>query len=445
MYKKLLSERNMKYFIKTFGCQMNVHESEKLAGMLQSLNYELADDAKTADLIIFNTCCIRDGVEQKIMGNIGSLKKLKKANPDMVIAVCGCMSQADGRGETILKKFPFVDIIFGTHNLHEFKQYLKNHISSKSKILEVWDSERGIYEDVEMLRDNINNNAWVNINYGCNNFCSYCIVPYVRGRERSRNPEEIIKEVKSLISEGFKYITLLGQNVNSYGNDFEDKSYNFAKLLNDIAQLEGDFRVKFMTSHPKDLSEEVIQTIANNDKLSKVIHLPIQSGSNEILKSMNRKYTREHYLSLIDMIRKYIPNAYISTDIIVGFPGETEDDFMDTYHLIKEVKYDGVFAFMFSRRSGTVADKMENQIDEKIKKDRIHRLLELSKSITKEKNKNCIGQIFNVISINESTNGFETMTDSGKTIFVSEPLEKNKFYKVKVTKFTNNKLFGELV
>jgi len=213
----------------------------------------------------------------------------------------------------------------------------------------------------------------------------------------------------------------------------------------DIAQLEGDFRVKFMTSHPKDLSEEVIQTIANNDKLSKVIHLPIQSGSNEILKSMNRKYTREHYLSLIDMIRKYIPNAYISTDIIVGFPGETEDDFMDTYHLIKEVKYDGVFAFMFSRRSGTVADKMENQIDEKIKKDRIHRLLELSKSITKEKNKNCIGQIFNVISINESTNGFETMTDSGKTIFVSEPLEKNKFYKVKVTKFTNNKLFGELV
>jgi len=375
----------MKYFIKTFGCQMNVHESEKLAGVLKSLQYEPTDNIDKSDVIVFNTCCIRDGVEQKIMGNIGSLKKLKKMNPNLIIAICGCMSQAKGRDKLLSTKFPFIDIIFGTHNIHEFKNYLELHRSTNNKIIDVWENEKGIFEEIEMSRDNINRNAWVNINYGCNNFCSYCIVPYVRGRERSRDPEDIIKEVKSLINEGYKYITLLGQNVNSYGNDFKDKIYNFAMLLNAVAQLEGDYRIKFMTSHPKDLSEDVIKTIAENDKLSKVIHLPIQSGSNRILKAMNRKYTREHYISLIKMIRSYIPHAYISTDIIVGFPGETEEDFIDTYNLINEVKYDGVFAFMFSRRSGTVADAMDNQIDQETKKDRIHRLLELSKSITKEK------------------------------------------------------------
>ncbi|MGN0961357.1 MAG: tRNA (N6-isopentenyl adenosine(37)-C2)-methylthiotransferase MiaB [Christensenellales bacterium] len=434
----------MKYFIKTFGCQMNVHESEKLSGMLASLNYSPCNNLNDADVIVFNTCCIRDGVEQKILGNIGALKKLKKKNPNLIVAICGCMSQADGRSDLIRSKFPFVDIIFGTHNLHLFKEYLINFNNDRKKITDVWKEEKGIFEDVEMSRDNLFSNAWVNINYGCNNFCSYCIVPYVRGRERSRKPEDIIDECKKLISDGYKYITLLGQNVNSYGNDFEDKSINFASLLKQIANLEGNFRVKFMTSHPKDLSKEVVDVIAENDKIAKVIHLPIQSGSNNILKSMNRRYTREHYLELIKMIRT-IPNVYISTDIIVGFPGETEADFLDTCELVKEVRYDGVFAFMFSKRSGTVADKMPNQIPEEIKKDRIHRLLEITKSITKEKNKEAIGVIFNVIAIKNTENGYEVLTDSGKTIYVNAKLETNKFYKVKVTKFAYNKLFAELV
>lgn len=436
----------MNYYIKTFGCQMNIHESEKLAGMLNALGYtNMVDNPKFADIIIFNTCCIRDGVEQKILGNIGAIKKIKKNNPNLIVAICGCMSQADGRSDLIRKKFPFVNIIFGTHNIHEFKNYLLEHKNTHKKVTEVWEKEQGIFENVEITRDNLFSNAWVNINYGCNNFCSYCIVPYVRGRERSRKPEDIIAECTQLIKEGYKYITLLGQNVNSYGNDFEDKSINFAYLLDKLAKLDGDFRIKFMTSHPKDLSEEVIKTIANNDKLSKVIHLPIQSGSNSILKAMNRRYTREHYLGLIDMIRKHIPNAYISTDLIVGFPGETDEDFKDTCSLVETVRYDGVFAFMFSRRSGTLADKMDNQISEDIKKDRIHKLLEITKGITKENNKNSIGQTYNVIAVENTDDGYKVMTDSGKTIYVDRKLEPNKFYTAKITKFAYNKLFGIII
>jgi len=437
----------MKYFIKTFGCQMNVHESEKIAGMLDELGFcNIADGYNDADIIVFNTCCIRDGVEQKIMGNIGSIKKIKKKNPNLIVAVCGCMSQAEGRDELIKKKFPFVDIILGTHNIHEFQTLVKSCMETRKQIVDVWKNEKGIFEDVSIKRDHLFSNAWVNINYGCNNFCSYCIVPYVRGRERSRDPKDIIDECKSLIDKGFKYITLLGQNVNSYGNDFEDKTINFAYLLKSIAMLDGNFRIKFMTSHPKDLSEEVIKVIAENEKICNIIHLPIQSGSNEILRLMNRKYTREHYLQLIDMIKKYIPDAYISTDIIVGFPNETEEDFMDTYNLINQVKYDGVFAFMFSRRSGTVADTMQNQVSEEVKKDRIHRLLNLSKNITKIKNKESIGQIFNVIAVENTDAGFKVISDSGKTIFVCDcDLKINEFYKVKITKFVGNKLYAELI
>lgn len=437
--------KNMKYYIKTFGCQMNVHESEKLAGMLESLEYTRAENIENADVIVFNTCAIRDGVEQKIMGNIGAIKKLKKANKNLIVAICGCMSQASGRSDLIRKKFPFVDIIFGTHNIHLFKDFVISFNREHKKITDVWAEANGIFEDVNITRDNMFSNAWVNINYGCNNFCSYCIVPYVRGRERSRNIEDILDEVRRLVANGYKYITLLGQNVNSYGNDLSDKTINFAYLLKKCAEIDGDFRIKFMTSHPKDLSEEVIKTIADNDKIAKVIHLPIQSGSNDILRAMNRKYTREHYLDLIKLIRKYMPNAYISTDIIVGFPGETDKDFMDTYNLVKEIRYDGVFAFMFSRRSGTVADKMENQISEDIKKDRIHELLTLTKSITKEKNKESVGIIYNVIAEKETENGYECLTDSGKTILVDDTLTKNQFYKVKVTKFANAKLYGTIV
>lgn len=435
----------MFYYIKTFGCQMNVHESEKLAGMLVSLGYEKTEDMSMADVIVFNTCSIRDGVDQKIIGNIGITKKIKKANPNVVIAVCGCMTQADGAGEMLKKRYPFLDIIFGTHNIHLFKEYLLSRLNEGKKIMEVWDKEAGIFESVDMLRDNMFSNAWVNINYGCNNFCSYCIVPYVRGRERSRDPNDIINEVKALISDGYKYITLLGQNVNSYGNDLEDKDINFANLLKNLSTLDGDFRLKFMTSHPKDLSEELIKVIAENDKICKSIHLPIQSGSNKVLKEMNRKYTREHYLTLIDTIRKYIPDAYISTDIIVGFPGETEEEFEETIDIIEKVRYDGVFAFMYSRRKGTVADKMPNQIPESVKKDRIHKLLGISKSITKDRNKNLIGKKLNVIAVKSENGTSETLSDSGKTIYLeNQTLLPNNFYTVKIVKFANNKLFATL-
>lgn len=434
-----------KYFIKTYGCQMNVHESEKLAGMLISLGYTETFTMDDADVIVFNTCCIRDGCEQKVFGNLGNLKKLKKNNPNLITAICGCLTQADGRKEYIKEKFPYVNIVFGTHNVTEFKNYILEFKGSRKNIYDVWDKEKDINENVEMYRTS-GNNAWVNIMYGCNNFCTYCIVPYVRGRERSRMPQDIINEVKDLINEGYSSITLLGQNVNSYGNDLSDPNINFANLLHELSNLDGEFKIKFMTSHPKDLTDEVINEIATQPKLAKYIHLPVQSGSNSILKSMNRKYTKEQYWVLIDKIRKSIPNCAISTDIIVGFPGETEEDFLDTYELVKSVRYDGVFAFMYSPRTGTVAEKMENQIPENIKNERVNKLLKLSKSITKEKTKECIDKEYNVL-IEKIDTVAHAITDSGRTVVIENinNLQTNKFYDVKITKLINNTLYAEIL
>ncbi len=435
------------YFIKTYGCQMNVHESEKLAGMLLALGYTETDKMDNADVIVFNTCCIRDGCEQKVFGNLGSLKTLKKKNKDLVIAICGCLTQAEGRKDLIKKRFPYVNIVFGTHNIHEFKNYLINYESNKTNIYDVWDKEKEIFEDVDMYRTS-GNNAWVNIMYGCNNFCSYCIVPYVRGRERSRSMEDIVSEVKVLIAEGYKYITLLGQNVNSYGNDLADENVTFANLLKSLSSLEGDFKIKFMTSHPKDLTDEVIEVIAQNNKLAKVIHLPVQSGSNKVLKDMNRKYTREHYLGLIGKIRTQIPDCYISTDIIVGFPDESEEEFEETYSLIKQVRYDGVFAFMFSPRTGTLAEKMEHQIPLDVKNARVNKLLALSKSITKEKTKEALNKTFNVLILSKLDNDFySAVTDSGKNVKVlSDNIIKiNEFYDVKITSSAGNTLIGKVI
>lgn len=434
-----------KYYIKTYGCQMNVHESEKLAGMLKSLDYEETNDINNADVILFNTCCIRDGCEKKVFGNLGMLKKLKKVRPGIIVGICGCLTQAEGRKDYIAKRFPYVNIVFGTHNLNEFKDYLLNYKSSKKNIYEIWKQEKPINEDVDLYRTS-GFNAWVNIMYGCNNFCSYCIVPYVRGRERSRNMDDIIREVKGLIDEGYKTITLLGQNVNSYGNDLKDDNVSFAKLLEALALLEGDFRIKFMTSHPKDLTDEVIDTIAKYDKLAKVIHLPIQSGNNKVLKEMNRRYTRQHYLGLIQKIREKMPDCYLSTDIIVGFPGETEEEFLDTYTLIEEVRYDGVFAFMFSPRTGTVAEKMENQIPLDIKNDRVNRLLKLSKQISKEKTQELIGKNIDVLVLDKSEN-YVGISESGRDIEIitDKEITTNKFYKCKITNISNKKIYGMLV
>ena len=433
------------YFIKTYGCQMNVHESEKLAGMLRSLGYEETSTMDNADVIVFNTCCIRDGCEQKVFGNLGNLKKLKKNNPNLITAICGCLTQAEGRKELIQKRFPYVNIVFGTHNISEFKNYIIEFNKTRKNIYDVWEKEKDINEDVDMYRTS-GNNAWVNIMYGCNNFCTYCIVPYVRGRERSRNPEDIINEVKELIAEGYKSITLLGQNVNSYGNDLNDENINFANLLHSLSALEGDFKIKFMTSHPKDLTEEVINEIASSDKLAKYIHLPIQSGSNQILKSMNRKYTKEQYLKLIDLIREKMPDCALSTDIIVGFPGETEEDFNETYELVNKVRYDGVFAFMYSKRSGTVAEKMENQIPEEVKNERVNKLLKLSKEISKEKTKECVGKTYDVL-IEKIDDVAHAVTDSGRTLIIEDinGIEVDKYYKAEIIKYSNKTLFGQII
>ena len=371
----------MKYIIVTYGCQMNVHESEKLAYICEKMGYVLTDKREDADLIIFNTCAIREGAEDRVFGNVGALKKLKKKRPNVIIAVCGCMTQKEQTANYILKTFPFVDIVIGTFNLPNFEYYI--NAVKKGRQLELL-NEGDPDESVPYKRTS-GENAWVNIMQGCNNFCTYCIVPYVRGREKSRSEENILKEIREIVSEGkYKKITLLGQNVNSYGNDLKTGE-NFARLLKKICEIDGDFKLTFMTSHPKDLTSEVIDVIASEDKILKDIHLPAQSGNNRVLKLMNRKYTREKYLSIIKEIREKIPDARITSDFIVGFPTETDEEFEDTMSLVKEVKFDGIFAFMYSPREGTVAAQMDGQIDEKVKRKRVNALLKLEKEIQEEK------------------------------------------------------------
>lgn len=372
----------MFYHITTFGCQMNVHESEKLAGILEDIGYKRCQNQNEADVIIFNTCAIREGAQDRVFGNIGGLKKLKKQHPEKIIAVCGCMPQQTDIAKKIYDTFPFVDIIFGTHNVGDLKMLLEKN--KNGRVVEIVE-DRPICEHKLIVRDS-NEHAFVNIIYGCNNFCTYCIVPYVRGREKSRAKQDILEEVASLANAGYKKITLLGQNVNSYGND-SPANGNFAQLLGDICKIDGDFKVTFMTSHPKDLSDEVIDVIAKQDKILKQIHLPVQSGSNRILKLMNRKYTREHYLDLIRKIKAAIPNVSLTTDIIVGFPSETEEDFSQTMDLIKQVEYDGIFAFIYSPRLYTIAKDMPDQIPDQIKHERVNKVLEFERKLKQQKRK----------------------------------------------------------
>ncbi len=439
---------NQKYYhIVTFGCQMNVHESEKLAGMLHSLNYEETENINVADVIIFNTCCIREGAEQKAYGNIGAVKNLKKKNKNLIVAVCGCMAQKEGTISKLKESYSHVDIVFGTHNAHLLKEYILKKEKENKKTFEIWSDKSEVIEGVETYRTS-GSNAWVNISYGCNNFCTYCIVPYVRGREISRKPEDILAEVKMLINEGYKTITLLGQNVNSYGHDFNNKDITFAKLLESIAVLEGDFRLKFMTSHPKDLTSDVIETIAKHKKISKTIHLPVQSGSTQILKAMNRRYTVEKYKNLIDEIKQKIPNVSLTTDIIVGFPGETEEDFNATCELVKYVRYNNIFAFMYSKRSGTTAATMENQVPIAEKRKRVNQLLSLQKEISKEIFANYLNTYQEVLVKKITKKGveyFEGTTDCGKTVELENyPFEENKFYTILITDVKNNKLKGKI-
>lgn len=362
------------YYVVTFGCQMNVHESEKFAGILEDKGYTLAEKLEDADVIVFNTCCIRESAETHAYGNIGALKKLKKAKKSLIIAVGGCMTEQEGAKEKLKQTFPFVDIIFGANNPNDFKFMLENK-------LKMTHDEK---DDRESFVRTSFPNAWINIVYGCNNFCSYCIVPYVKGRERSRKEDAILKEVDNVLKEGYKEITLLGQNVNSYG---KDTGTSFGELLEKICFEHSDkkFRLRFMSNHPKDITEDLLKVIAKYpDIICPYIHFPLQSGSSNILRKMNRKYTKENYLDKIEMIRKYIPNCSISTDIIVGFPGETDFDYQETLDVVNKVKFSGAFTFVYSKRSGTVAAEMENQISKEVKKERITKLVALQNSITKE-------------------------------------------------------------
>jgi tRNA-i(6)A37 thiotransferase enzyme miaB len=421
---------------------MNVHESEKLAGILEEKGYLPAEKENDADIIVFNTCCVRETAETKILGNLGIVKKLKETKPDLKVCVCGCMAQKKGEAERLKKRCPFINLIFGTHNLYKFDQYL-DEIMSGQNVIEVWDTDKTLPEKTPVKRsDSVN--AWVNIMYGCNNFCSYCIVPYVRGREISRSEQDVLQDVKKLISEGYKEITLLGQNVNSYGNDFSDKSNHFAALLEKCASFEGDYKIRFMTSHPKDLSEEVVKTIASCDKLADFIHLPVQAGSDRILSLMNRRYTSGQYLEKIDMIRSYIPDAGLSSDIMVGFPTETEEDFSDTMNIVKKVGYNNLYTFIYSRRSGTPADKME-QVELATKKRRIKELIALQFEIGCDLAKKCVGKTYRVLC-----DGYDGKTASGKSscekaiYFPSDINPVGKFVNVTVTHTKNNQLYGEI-
>ena len=383
-----------RYHIVTYGCQMNVHDSEKIAGMLTELGYSPCDSMEEADIVVFNTCCIRENAENHAYGNIGMLKKLKAKKRDMIIAVGGCMPQQIGKADILHKKFTYVDIIFGTHNLNRLKAYVEEKLGGKKSVIEIYGSEGEVVEGEKPLRTSYPN-AWINIMYGCNNFCSYCIVPYVRGRERSRRSENVIAEARSLIADGYKELTLLGQNVNSYANGTDD--IRFPTLLERIAEIDGKFRLRFMTSHPKDFSEELARAMASDKKICRSLHLPVQSGSDRILSAMNRKYTAADYLRKIDILKKYIPDCAVTTDLIVGFPGETDEDFRATLNLVREVGFSSAFTFVYSRREGTVAAKMPGQIPEEVSKERIMELVALVNSLTREQSAKYVGRTCEIL------------------------------------------------
>ena len=434
-----------KYHIVTYGCQMNVHESEKLAGILRSRGYTETSSKEEADIFVFNTCCIRENAENHAYGNIGALKKLKKARPAMLIAVGGCMTQQPGAAERLRKKFPFVDIVFGTHNLEEFGALLDRKIGRKKAVIDIWDKEGEVREDDISFRTSYPN-AWVNIMYGCNNFCSYCIVPYVRGRERSRAAEAVVAEVNDLLDRGYKEITLLGQNVNSYGNDCGEVS--FPQLLRKICARDEKFRLRFMTSNPKDFGEELVRAIADHRQLCHLIHLPVQAGSDRILRLMNRKYTAREYLQKVEMLRRIIPDCQLSTDIMVGFPTETEEDFRATLELVRAADFSAAFTFVYSRRSGTVAADMEGQIPEEVQKERIMRLVELVNAQTREKSLSYRGKTVEILceDYDDKKRLYMGRDEYGRMgYFTSEQNRIGNFVDIHVTDSSGISLMGEIV
>lgn len=422
--------KNKKYTIITHGCQMNEHDSEKISWLLEGMGYEWEDSEKNSDFIIYNTCLIRENAELKVYGQLGALKNLKRKKPDLIIAVCGCMMQKEEPRNVILSKYKHVDIIFGTSNIHMLPNLIKKNKETNKTVVDIVEDSKEITDNIQANRTNPFK-ASVNIIYGCNNFCTYCVVPYVRGREKSREPENILKEIKNLADQGYKEITLLGQNVNSYGKTLKE-DYSFPKLLEEVNKIKGIERIRFMTSHPKDLSDELIETMARLDKVCEHLHLPVQSGSTKILNKMNRGYSKEDYLLLIKKAKKAMPNIAISTDIIVGFPGETEKDFNDTLDLIEKIRYDSAYTFLYSMREGTLAYEMKNQIPSDIKHRRFQELLDTLYPIFYEENLKYIDKTVEVL-VDETSKKDDTIL-TGRT--------KNN----KLVHFKGNKeLIGQLV
>ncbi|MCZ8519970.1 MULTISPECIES: tRNA (N6-isopentenyl adenosine(37)-C2)-methylthiotransferase MiaB [Paenibacillus] len=404
--------RDKHYLIQTYGCQMNEHDTETIKGLLESMGYRATEDRRQADIILLNTCAVRENAEDKVFGELGHLKHLKIEKPSLLLGVCGCMSQEESTVNRILKKHSFVDLIFGTHNIHRLPSLVKEAMFSKEMVIEVWSKEGDIIENLPKKREGLK--AWVNIMYGCDKFCTYCIVPYTRGKERSRRPEDVISEVRELARQGFKEVMLLGQNVNAYGKDFEDIDYRFGDLMDDIRKIDIP-RVRFTTSHPRDFDDHLIEVLAQKGNLMEHIHLPVQSGSNEILKRMSRKYTREQYLELVGKIKAAIPDAVLTSDFIVGFPGETEEQFEETLSLVREVGYDFAYTFIYSPREGTPAADMEDTVPSDVKSRRLRRLNDLLNENMKRSNEKLMGRTVEVFVEGESRNNAAVLAGRTRT------------------------------
>ncbi len=437
--------KTMKFYTQTFGCQQNVSDTEKIDGMLSEMGLEPTDDKWEADVIIYNTCAVREHAEQRVFGKIGELVQYKRKNPDLIIGICGCMMQQEYIVDDIRKKYKHINMVFGTSAIYRLPTNLYTVLSSGDRVFDT-DLTSNVTEDVPVRRTS-KFSAWVSIMYGCNNFCSYCIVPYTRGRERSRHPQVVLNEVKQLINDGYKEITLLGQNVNSYGNG-TDWGYNFSRLLREISEIPGDFRIRFMTSHPKDATKELIDTIASSDKICNHLHLPFQSGNNRILEKMNRRYNRESYLELIRYAKEKIPDVVLTSDVIVGFPTETDAEFEDTIDLINEVGFGGLFTFIYSIRKGTPAEKME-QVPEEDKKRRFDKLIQLQTQRSFDFNAKYMEKTVRVLCDGTAENKegiFTGRTEGGIIVnFSGENISAGEFYDIKITKTLNWALFGNTV
>lgn len=438
--------KNRTYFIKTYGCQANEADTEKISGILESFGFKNSDSLETADFILLNTCAIRENAENHVFGELGRLKQFKVTNPDLVMGVCGCMPQEESVVQKILKKYPHIDLLFGTHNIYKLPEYLDAVYFSKERVIEVFSEEGSIIENIPKIRAH-SKKAWVNIMYGCDEFCTYCIVPYTRGKERSRDKNDIINEVKRLIDQGYKEVTLLGQNVNSYGRDFTHNTYQFPDLLEDLRALPIK-RIRFTTSHPKDFDSRTVDVLAKGGNLMPYIHLPVQSGSNSVLKKMNRKYTKERYLSLVEEIKTKIPHVSLTTDIIVGFPGETRADFEETLDLVKQCQFEGAYTFVYSKREGTPAASYEDNVSAIEKKERLHELNEAINTGYLDGNKRFEGTIVNVLVEGPSKSDPDVLagyTENNKLInFKGDHSMIGEIVSVKVTEAKTWFLIGEM-